>query len=126
MPITVISLILCSVLLSAGSQILLKIGMSTSLVQGALRNGGGPLAIGLAIATSPLVVIGLASFGLSAVVWLFVLSKVQLSSAYPFVALGIVITVAAGNLLLGEPVSMVKLLGVCLIVCGVVAVGVAS
>ena len=115
-------LILGSVLLSSGSQILLKFGMTTSAVQAALKAQEGVLPVALAIATSPLVVVGLASFGMSAVLWLFVLSKVSLSSAYPFVALGIVITVFAGRVLLGEPVSALKMLGVGLIVGGVAAV----
>jgi multidrug transporter EmrE-like cation transporter len=105
---------------------MLKFGMTTPSVQSALTNTTGPLRIALAIAASPLVLIGLASFGLSAVLWLFVLSKVSLSSAYPFVALGIVITVAAGRLLLGEPIPAVKLVGVALIVSGVLAVGAAG
>ena len=80
------------------------------------------IPIFIAIATSPLVVIGLASFGLSAILWLFVLSRVSLSSAYPFVALGIVITVVAGRFLLGEPIAVAKILGVGLIVAGVLLV----
>jgi multidrug transporter EmrE-like cation transporter len=123
MRLELLSLIGGSVLLSSSSQIILKFGMTTPSVQSALTNTSEPLRIALAIAASPLVLIGLASFGLSAVLWLFVLSKVSLSSAYPFVALGIVITVAAGRLLLGEPIPAVKLVGVALIVSGVLAVG---
>ena len=63
--------------------------------------------------------LGLAVFGLSAIVWLFVLSKIAVSHAYPFVALGIVVTVAAGRIMLGEPFSALSLVGVALIVSGV-------
>jgi multidrug transporter EmrE-like cation transporter len=116
---SLIAAILVSVLLSAGSQIILKFGMTAPTVQAALAQPGDAPAIALAIASSPLVLVGLASFGMSAVVWLFVLSRVPLSSAYPFVALGIVITVAAGRLLFGDPFSAVKILGVGLVVSGV-------
>ena len=72
---------------------------------------------------SPLVVGGLTCFGLSAVVWLFVLSRIPLSQAYPFVALGILVTVTAGAGLFGETISWQAMVGVGLIVVGVTLVG---
>jgi multidrug transporter EmrE-like cation transporter len=117
-------LVLLSVLLSAAAQILLKLGMSSPAVQTALAAPFGPPAL-LAIATSPMVVGGLAAFGLSAVVWLFVLSKIDVSYAYPCVALGIVLTVLAGHFLLGEPISVGRIVGVAVIIAGVVIVAAA-
>ena len=63
----------------------------------AFADSGNRMGFALALLTSPLVLLGLAVFGLSAIVWLFVLSKIAFSHAYPFVALGIVVTVAAGG-----------------------------
>jgi multidrug transporter EmrE-like cation transporter len=123
---TLIPLILLSVLLAAGSQILLKFGMASPEIANALTSKDGILLIALMIATSPFIIVGLSCFGLSAIVWLFVLSKIPLSTAYPFVALGIVITVVAGRLIFGELISPVKAAGVCLIVIGVSAVAVGS
>jgi multidrug transporter EmrE-like cation transporter len=121
-PIT-LGLILFSVLLSATSQVLLKFGMSSPAVQAALLPGSAPLPAALAVASSPQVVGGLACFGLSAVVWLLVLSKIDVSQAYPFVALGTILTVAAGILVLGEPASALRMAGVGVIALGVVLVG---
>jgi multidrug transporter EmrE-like cation transporter len=73
-----------------------------------------------------MVLAGLICFGCSALVWLAVLSRVPLSTAYPFVALGIAITTAAGLLLFNEPFSALKAAGVLLIVCGVVTVAFSS
>lgn len=126
MRLDLILLILVSVCLSSGSQVLLKLGMSASEIQLALMQTDRPLLIATSIMTSPLVVAGLLCFGLSALFWLFVLSKIPLSTAYPFVALGIVITTASGRLLLGEAISAYKALGIVLIVSGVVAVGASS
>jgi multidrug transporter EmrE-like cation transporter len=125
MRIELIFFILFSVLLSSGSQVLLKFGMSTPAIQIVLENEG-PWRMAIAIASSPSVLLGLTCFGLSAVVWLFVLSKIPLSTAYPFVALGIALTVAAGRLLFGEPITMAKLFGVILIVVGVTTVAASS
>jgi multidrug transporter EmrE-like cation transporter len=124
MRFSIILLILLSVLLSSGSQILLKFGMTAPAMASALSSKDEPLRIALLVMTSPPILLGLTCFGASALVWLLVLAKVPLSTAYPFVALGIVITVVAGRFVFGEFISAVKLMGVILIVCGVWAVAV--
>jgi multidrug transporter EmrE-like cation transporter len=125
MQITLALIVILSVLLSSGSQVLLKFGMTSPGIASAFANDE-PLHLALAIAASPPILVGLACFGLSAVVWLFVLSKLPLSTAYPFVALGIAISVAAGRLLFNEPISTVKFIGVSLIIVGVGTVSVSS
>jgi drug/metabolite transporter (DMT)-like permease len=122
MPIIFVGLILVSVLLTAGAQILLKAGMSSTGVQAALAAQKAPLDLVLAVALSPLVVVGLVCFGLAAVVWLMVLSKIPVSQAYPFVALATVITVLGGHFLMGEPISALRIAGVAAIGAGVVLV----
>ncbi|MCS0502153.1 SMR family transporter [Ancylobacter mangrovi] len=118
-------LVLISVALSSLSQVVLKRGMTSPPVRAALEGGGiGDTLI--ALVTSPFVTGGLACFGMSAVVWLFVLSRIPLSLAYPFVALGIVATVFAGSTLFGESPTPQSLMGVALIVSGVVMVGLAK
>jgi multidrug transporter EmrE-like cation transporter len=119
MQLSVIASIIGSVVLSSSAQVLLKAGVSTPEIRMAFADSGNRIGIALALLTSPLVLLGLAVFGLSAIVWLFVLSKIAVSHAYPFVALGIVLTVAAGRILLGEPFSALSLVGVALIVSGV-------
>lgn len=114
----ILLLILLSVGLSSASQLLLKVGMSSASVQQAMSEGPPLRAIGIALLT-PLVFLGLACFSLSAVFWLFVLSKIDVSYAYPCVALGIVFTVAGAHFALGEPVSMLRIAGL-----GVIALGV--
>jgi multidrug transporter EmrE-like cation transporter len=126
MKSSVLWLVLASVLLSAGSQVLLKIGMTSPAVQAALAGGNPALKAAQVVGTSPFVVIGLLCFGLSALLWLLVLSRIPLSSAYPMVSLGIVITVLAGRFWFGEPISFLKAAGVAFIVAGVVAVGAAG
>lgn len=121
MNLQLILFILLSVALSSGSQIILKKGMIAPTMQKSLQSGDA-LTILLTVITSPLVIGGLFCFGLSAVVWLFVLSKVPLSSAYPFVALGIGVTVIAGLTLFGETVSPGTAIGVGLIVLGILFV----
>lgn len=125
MRLLLVGLALLSVLLSALSQIALKAGMTSAPVQAAIASAS-PWQIALAVSRSWLVLGGMASFGLSALVWLAVLSRIPLSTAYPVVALGIVITTVAGLVLFNEPFSALKTAGVFLIVCGVIAVALAS
>ena len=66
---------------------------------------------------------GLAAYGLSALLWLRVLAEVEVSKAYPFVALAIVLTMVLGVLVLGEVVPAGRAVGAALIVVGVVLVG---
>ena len=113
--------VLISVSLSSGSQIILKKGMIAPRMQETLASGDIP-AILLTVLTSPMIIGGLFCFGLSAVFWLFVLSKIPLSSAYPFVALGIGVTVIAGLTLFGETVSPNGAVGVGFIILGILCV----
>jgi multidrug transporter EmrE-like cation transporter len=117
-----LALLLFSVVLSTGAQILLKVGMTPA-------NKGADAGVGLSAALlnaalSPWVIGGLSAYVASAVVWLFVLSKVDVSRAYPCVALGFALTAMAGHFLLGEPVSAARIIGIGIIVAGVVLVAV--
>jgi multidrug transporter EmrE-like cation transporter len=120
-----VALIFGSVALSSVSQLILKRGMTTEEVQNALDTGA-PTDIAYEILSSPLVLGGVCCFGLSAFLWLFVLSRVPLSSAYPFVAMGIFVTVLAGSIVFAEPISAMKALGVSLIMGGILLVGFGS
>jgi multidrug transporter EmrE-like cation transporter len=69
--------------------------------------------------SQPWVWLGFTLYGASAVVWLWVLSRIPVSTAYPMVSLGFVFAVAGGVWWLGEPFSWLKLGGCLLIVLGV-------
>lgn len=68
---------------------------------------------------SPFVFFGIASFALSAVFWLVVLSRFDLSMAYPMVSLGYVVVAIVSVFWLGETVSLVRWLGIAVICLGV-------
>lgn len=125
MQVRAIGLVLVSVMLSAFSQVVLKAGMTSTAVRAAIATSS-PMQIVMTVSHSWLIIAGLFSFGLSALVWLAVLSRIPLSAAYPVVALGIVITTVAGILVFNEPFSLAKAAGVILIVCGVLVVALFS
>ena len=117
-----IGMILLSVTLAAVAQVTLKSGVNrvTEDTGGALKIEGDSLK---ALAGSPIVWLGLVLFGLSAIVWLLVLSRTTLSFAYPFASLSYVLILVLGRFVLDEQVTSLRLAGVGLIVAGVVLVG---
>jgi len=100
------------VCLSAAAQLAMKWGMAPS------AQAGVGSAYWQAL-TSPWVWLGLGLYGVSAVAWLWVLSRLDVGLAYPLVSLGFVITLLAGVFWLGEPWSWPRVAGAALIVLGV-------
>lgn len=112
-----IAMILVSVGLAAVAQLTLKHGMN----QVRARSGVVELSLGSlkAVAVTPYVWAGLALFGVSALLWLAVLSRASLSFAYPFAALTYVLILLFDHFALDEPVSALRWGGVAFIVAGI-------
>ncbi len=121
MNLIVFLLILMSVLLSAIAQITLKIGMSSPLVQQAISSASS-LAIFQSIITNIYIIGGLTLYFTSAAVWLFVLAKVDVSFAYPFVGLGFIVTMLLAYFINGEILSATKVIGTLCIAIGIAIV----
>ncbi len=113
-----IPLIISAVMLGAVGQIIMKKGMQ---IYGSVSAGAvwGQL---IPILKIPHVSLGLLCYGLSAVLWIAVVSNVDLSLAYPMVSLAYVIVFLASWLFLGEQISMVRIAGLVLIAAGVVVI----
>ena len=71
---------------------------------------------------SPQVLIGLLAYALSSIIWLVVLTRLPLSVAYPFGALSYVLVVLT-SAMLGEQISISRLIGVSLIISGIIIIG---
>jgi len=67
--------------------------------------------------SNPFVVAGFMLYGLSAIVWMIVLSRVEVSWAYPMVSFSYVVVVVASRFLFNENVDFVRILGT-LVICG--------
>jgi len=117
MTITIFILIMTCVTISALAQLAMKIGMSGSAVQASIASGIYSDAI-VSILRSPLVVGGLGAYMLGAGIWLFVLSKADLSLVYPFVGIGFILTMLFGWLFLHEHIESYRILGTLLIAAG--------
>lgn len=104
--------LLVSVGLGAAGQVAFKQGI------GAVQ-GRSPLGLVAEAMATPLVWSGFLAYGASLLIWLWVLSKVPLSLAYPMVALGYIAVVVISAWFLGERVTMVRWVAVAVIAGGV-------
>lgn len=115
-----IGLILLSVALAAIAQMTLKHGMNQVAVNSgelqlsthSLKDVAGTLAVWG----------GLLLFGLSAFVWLAVLSRASLSFAYPFASLTYALILLADRFVLHEQIPPLRWAGVLCIMLGIVLV----
>jgi multidrug transporter EmrE-like cation transporter len=116
---TWISAIISIILLAAG-QSLLKYGLMRA---GGVNFGGGEIMRGMRIMlTSPYIMIGFAAYGFSALLWLDVLSKLEISIAFPLVSITYVITLFVGKFVFGDVITWSRVLGVTIIIVGVIFV----
>lgn len=121
MSLKVLFLILFTISLSACAQLVLKLGVSAPRFKSALHVGGGDLVY--AALASPHIWAGMLMYASGMVCWIWVLSKVELSVAYPFVGLSFILTMLFGVFLLNEHVTLARALGTILIAVGCVLVG---
>lgn len=77
-------------------------------------------------AKEPRLWLGLFLFGISAIFWLVVLSRVSLSIAYPFAGMSYVGIVLLDRYVLNEPVPPLRWVGVAAIAIGITLVGLST
>ena len=118
-PTMLIAMILLSVGLAAVAQLMLKTGMNhvnDELSPATFGLDGSSLRV---LVAQPYVWAGLLLFGMSALVWLVVLSRASLSFAYPFAALTYVLILLFDAFVLDETVPALRWGGVAFIAVGI-------
>ncbi|MEL6818458.1 MAG: transporter [Pseudomonadota bacterium] len=115
-----LSFILFTVLTNAAAQLMLKQGMMT-LAPSVLAQNNIILKI-LFIVFSPWVFFGLVTFVISMASHMFVLSKVDLSFAFPFLSLAYVAVAVLAWQLFGEELGGYKVAGIAFICLGTVLI----
>jgi multidrug transporter EmrE-like cation transporter len=94
---------------NAGANVLIKVGMKDQ--KGLFA--GGALRAFLNILTNPWAAAGIASFGIAFVLYSAVLSRLDLSVAYPIMTgAGFVLVLLASILLFREPLNLFRLVGI--------------
>lgn len=115
-----IALILASVSLNAGAQITMRKAM-LQIGEINLKNRSFlsylPQFIG-----NIFLFVSFLCYGFSILIWIIVLSKVEVSYAYAFSSLGYILVTIMGALLLHEQVSVVRIIGIAIVCLGIVLV----
>jgi drug/metabolite transporter (DMT)-like permease len=101
---TILSILIAGTILAAIGQVAFKVGATGRDSLLSFLNGW--------------IAFGLTTYALGTILWIFALSKVNLTLVYPFTALTFVLVYAAGVLLLGESTSPKQLFGVGLVLLG--------
>lgn len=111
-------LLLISISASAFGQLFLKLG-ALQLGQVTTANA---LSLILKIALTPALVMGLSAYVVGAIAYILLLTRVKLSVAAPSASLIYVASVLVGYFVFHESISIGRIVGLGLIMCGVVLV----
>ena len=107
---------LMSIAAGTGGQFFLKTG---ALKLGRV-SAGNFLSHVLSIATTPELLIGLVCYGIGAILYILLLTRVKLSVLGPAVALQYIFAVLMGKFIFGETIPLTRIAGMGLIIGGVV------
>ncbi len=107
---------LVAILLLVGGQTLLKLGLND--VGGVSLFDGNPLGSLLGLLHTPWIILGFICYGISAILWLDVLSELDFSLAFPMVSLTYVFSLVIGRFIFHETVGLERVVGVLLILSG--------
>ena len=97
----------------SGGQVLFKLA--------ALRSAGATSGIGerlLELVFNPYFIAAVVLYAAYAILWVWILTFIPLSRAYPFIALAFALTPLLGGLLFGDPISLRLLAGIFFVLCG--------
>lgn len=111
-------LIMVGVLLNAVAQLLLKKGMM--IIGEVSLDWNSFVSLAFKAGTNIYIVVGLISYVISFMVWLIVLSKVEVSYAYPFLSIGYIVAAVVGYFFFGESMGLFKICGIAAICFGVI------
>ena len=109
-----------TILLSVYSQLIIKWRMSGRFAGLRIPDGVWPKVVTLfTVLFDPFVFTGLVATFVSGLCWMATMSKLEISYAYPFTALGFVLVLVFSHLFFGESFNLMKLGGVLLIIGGI-------
>jgi len=112
------ALILTGVLLNAVAQLALKASVND---MGAIQISFGNISpVAMRLMSEPWLWVGLFCYGISVIIWILALSRVDVSIAYPMLSIGYIVNAFAAWALFGEILSVNKILGIGVIIVGVI------
>jgi drug/metabolite transporter (DMT)-like permease len=97
-------------------QLLFKYGASNTTTTGVQRDT-------ISTFLQPTILLGLLVYGGATILWIKLLQSIPLSTAYPYASLAFVLVPICSKFLIGEWLTLQYALGMCLIVGGILVIG---
>jgi drug/metabolite transporter (DMT)-like permease len=115
------ALVLCSVLLTSSSQLIVKwrVGRAGALPVELARK----FLFVTGLLLDPWIIVGILAAFLAGISWMSAMTKLELSFAYPFISLSFVLVFVFSALLFHETVTAPKVIGMLLIIAGIIVTG---
>ncbi|WP_047150551.1 membrane protein [Aneurinibacillus tyrosinisolvens] len=117
MTLTNFLLIFLNTCMLVAGQFLWKFGLQNQ------KGGFASLSSIVQTIFSPYILGGIAIYGLTTILWLFILTRVELSLAYPIQSLAYILGIVGAYYAFGEPLTTSKIIGCLLIMAGVSVIG---
>jgi drug/metabolite transporter (DMT)-like permease len=117
MGLTNVVLIMCNAITLVIGQFLWKIGLERKV------NPFESMRSIIELIFSPFILGGLVLYGLTTILWLYILSRAPISVAYPMQSVAYLISVFGAYFIFGESLSWMKVMGCLVILIGVAMVG---
>ncbi|WP_449537827.1 EamA family transporter [Ferdinandcohnia sp. Marseille-Q9671] len=118
MNITNFFLILINTIILVSGQFMWKFGLQNKQVE-----FDSIISI-IKLFLTPFIIGGLSLYGLATVLWLFILTKVPLSVAYPIQSIAYILAIVGAYFIFNEPITIWKVVGCLFIMIGVSFIGI--
>jgi drug/metabolite transporter (DMT)-like permease len=104
-------LLYTAILLAALGQIFFKLGIRKTDLEG--------IKFYISLITNIPVILGFACYGVSFILWMYILKYFEVSYARPLMSIGYVFTLICAFFILGEPMTAKKIVGTLVVTVGV-------
>jgi transporter family protein len=115
-------IVFASIALGAVGQLFLKL----AAIHTSVSEESHMVGYYISLLKTPFTYLGAASYGLSFLIWMFLLKKYDLSFLRPLVGIGYIVTSLLAWIVLKEKITVVRWIGIALIVGGVYLVGLSA
>lgn len=112
-------MLIVSIFLGSIGQIMLKTGTKA----GSTDAGAAAITAAVKLLGNPWVIAGFFCYGISSIIWLMILKRVPLSTAYPMISFSYVLVVILSAVILKEPIRWQTIAGMMFIMLGVSMIG---
>lgn len=110
-------LILLCMILNTAAQLLLKQTMAS--IGGFTFTMNNLIPIGIKVAFNPYFIFGMSAYIFSLAFWLLVLSRLDVTIAYPLTSIAFIFTAIAAAFFFHEPITMTRMAGIVVIIAGI-------